>query len=561
MLLPQELLPFYITFIIYSLLLLAGIPLLLLRRHHEPIKSRGTPLLLLQTISGFIAYLVPAIGPIRTGCFLYQFRSVFFALWSFPYVFRGLLLWFRYIRQHALLSIQLSRQKLSSRSSAQVSEEREEGEKEKERPGQRGKEEREGEVSLKRLSEIQAAPSSLSDASFSSSLKKSKEGAEPRKMKVWEIKLAMGLQRNQWVFTWKYEVLVFGGLLLIYGFPAIVRYFAEPFVYPEEMREDPSLTLPDRCDLIRTVLGIGVNAGIFILCIIVVSVLLWSVQDAFHVKHELLGVLVGGVAILPFWAAANFDRQIANLDRYFWAVVGTLYCLLLTVYLPTVLSFAFERRLKRYAGIEGDHAKNVGGPEIIYQVFNHQVLRDNFEEFETNFFLHYAPLILILIFSLPPKKPMVDSPRCHGAMKIFCSLRVLAVSNASPIRKSLRRPKESGPFSLRWVSLSSFPSWPVSLVYFLAHALLHSGGPNEINLDETKREEVMELMNEKRYSRDMFDNVEKDILKLLRFSHISPLFLFLFLFLFLSLFLCENFWPFFFFLDIRYTPSGRKAPT
>jgi len=364
MVLPADQLPFYGIFIIYSILFFIGTGLLLWRRNKEPIKSRGIGLLLLQTTAGFLSYLITAAGPLSVGCFVFLLRNPLFALWTFPYVFRGLVLWFRFILQHALRSIQFARKRYSSHTGEMTSET-----------------ERQSEPTKQAVEMQQGASNNPRSSVYSSSSAPPPSEEGPKKLRPWEIRLAIGLQKNKWIFTWKYDVLVFGALTLIYGFVTVVRYFVEPFVHEEEERRDPSLDLSDRCDLVRSVLSLSMTLIVILIGVMIVSILLWSAKDSYHVKHELLAVFISTLFLFIPWVAATFGFQAGNLDRFFWAVVTATVYLIISVWMPVIASFTFEKRLKKSAARDEGAGKTVIGPEVIQEILVHPLLKANFAEY------------------------------------------------------------------------------------------------------------------------------------------------------------------------------------
>jgi len=362
MLFPKDQLPFYSLFMIYSTTLLTGTLFLLWRRNKEPLQSRGIGLLLLQSTAGFLSYLITAIGPLHVGCFLFNLRSLLFALWTFPYVFRGLLLWFRYVLQHALLSLQAARRPPASSRTGMTSLDQEDPP-----PSQEELELREASPSL---------PPLYSTADF-----KGHGEEEARSLRGWEIRLAVLLQRNKWVFTWKYDLLVFLVLSLVYISLVVGRYYTIPFVYSEEDRRNPELHLLNRCDLQDNTLNVGSNAILVLSCVMVVAVLLWSARDAYHVKHELLGVLIATIVLIMPWIAAMLGKQVGNFDRYFWAVCAALSYAIISIWMPALMTFSFERKISRYAARADGSSSAIVGPEIIYRIMGHAALRKNFSEF------------------------------------------------------------------------------------------------------------------------------------------------------------------------------------
>jgi len=357
MTLKQEDIPFFSLFIPYLFLTTTGMLLLLLRRHKEPLKSRGIPLLLLQTLSGLCVNTLNALGPFQIGCFLYLLRSPLLIFWVFPYVFRGIVLYLHHIRQSALEQLRVTRRRSSSLREQKIPEVFD----------------TDG-TDFEMTNRPAPGPSRVPSQDVAAPSEN-----PPRLLKSWEIQLAAWVQRNKWVFTWKYDLLIFGTIFVLFGLIAILRYFLEPFKFSKEERADPDFEGSDRCDQKRTVLAMVVNALIIVISVGIVAVFLWSARDAYHLKHELVAVFVISVFLVPTWLISTFDILPVYVDRFFWIVTTSLFFVLVSLWMPIFASFTYEKRLN--LGNRRQSGAQFYGPEAIYTVFNNPTLKKNFAEY------------------------------------------------------------------------------------------------------------------------------------------------------------------------------------
>jgi len=93
---------------IYTLLYIVGIPVFLLMRNREPIKSRVWLISVLQMTAAWVDLILRAISEGITTCPVDTWRGMWLLpLWVFPYFGRVFVLWYRFNLQNVLLLRQI----------------------------------------------------------------------------------------------------------------------------------------------------------------------------------------------------------------------------------------------------------------------------------------------------------------------------------------------------------------------------------------------------------------------------------------------------------------------
>jgi len=339
--------PFLSLFFAYNICFWPALLLLLFRRNHEPIKSRGWLLLTLQTLYGFFAFLIPALGPKTAGCFLFVFRSPVVVLWAFPYVIRATLLWFRYVLQHSLIVLKQAGHQsyLTSGEMVDISES---------------------------LSKESPPPLETKDAASNVAARNIGE------IKPWKVKLASFISKNVWLFTWKFDLFIYSSLFVAFEALSVLRYYFEPFIHPEEVRADFSSPLPERCELERDFLFQIILVAITVVGVVITALLLRSAKDTYHVKNELVAIFISILVLFPLWIVGNLELFPRSLNRYFWDLAFAFAFVFISFWFPIIMTFVFDRR-KRIDSLHREGSEAFG-PEIILKIMEHPILRERFAE-------------------------------------------------------------------------------------------------------------------------------------------------------------------------------------
>jgi len=90
--------------VFYGFFFMFGIPILVLLRNREPIRSRGWVTVVLQMSAAMVDLLLRALTPAVTGCWVQNWRYLWFIpIWVFPYFARVFVLWYNFSLQNVLL--------------------------------------------------------------------------------------------------------------------------------------------------------------------------------------------------------------------------------------------------------------------------------------------------------------------------------------------------------------------------------------------------------------------------------------------------------------------------
>ena len=85
---------------VYFALYLPGAILFVIRRNHEPIKSRLWILAFLQMSVVCLDLLLRLIGPDKVGCFVSTAQNlIILPVWAYPFFIRGFALWYRFSKK------------------------------------------------------------------------------------------------------------------------------------------------------------------------------------------------------------------------------------------------------------------------------------------------------------------------------------------------------------------------------------------------------------------------------------------------------------------------------
>jgi len=115
----------------------------------------------------------------------------------------------------------------------------------------------------------------------------------------------------------------------------VIIYFAQP---PSESDGCSSLAM----------LSVTIVEGFFSVVGMIVSVVaLWNVEDAYVIKQELAAVLFVGTPVLIVWAVASFFDWTGGDSANLWSSLFEIFTLCLTIWMPLIRSFDFDRALAR----------------------------------------------------------------------------------------------------------------------------------------------------------------------------------------------------------------------
>jgi len=275
-------------------------------------------------------------------------------VWAYPYVVRGFLLWGKFVLQDSILYLQAT--------------------------PTRGRKTTEQDIPDLNLQGSDSLPSPDSNFLAHDALRL---GMLPSKeIQPFYFKIAWFFHRNRWVFGWKGQLSIFSFIFLASWLVTTILYFFDAHKYPLEARMEPSEIL-DICDTENVV-----NVIIFILIFglvgfLICIVLLWNVRDAFLLKLEFILNLFAVIPIILLWILSTFVSFPAYFSRFFWARLGIFLTMLISLLLPLVASYRFERLLTR-ENPESSSQRNsqrVMGREIVDAVLKNPHLAVSFEQF------------------------------------------------------------------------------------------------------------------------------------------------------------------------------------
>jgi len=315
---------------------------LILRREKEPIRSRFWLLSLLQHTYGFLFLLFALPSPHHVGCLVETFRNqLSIPLWAFPFFYRGFLLWLKYILQDSLLLKQ-------SASHLALSME------EIDHPGTK-------------------------DLAY--------HRRRPVRMSRWKEKVAHFFRRHPWTLTWKFEVLSYVVTAALAVLVTSLLFFLDSYVYPAEVRETVSRTIPDPCRLRHSFTMMLVYASITIAMVVVSALNLWKVNDAYYLKTELMLILLVTFFVFPFWVVANLNLFPFYLSAQLWENFMTILFMFISFWFPLIMSYRFQKILDKSQDISSspskypEESKLIRGTEVIYSLVNHPILSFHFERY------------------------------------------------------------------------------------------------------------------------------------------------------------------------------------
>jgi len=203
-----------------------------------------------------------------------------------------------------------------------------------------------------------------------------------KKISPFYFKIALFFNRNRWLFTWKGQLAIFAAIFLVSLVIATLFYFLDPHKYPPEMRKEPSDIL-NICDTQNIVYMIFANASLGVLFLLILTIMLWKVRDAFLLKIEFTLNLTVAAPLIVIWLISTLSFFPSYLSRYFWSQVALLVTMLISMLLPLVGSYYYDGILSKTT-MEADNRRNsvrVVGIEIIDAVLSDRHLAPSFEEF------------------------------------------------------------------------------------------------------------------------------------------------------------------------------------
>ena len=150
-------------------------------------------------------------------------------------------------------------------------------------------------------------------------------------------------------------------------------------IYPEDVMVQRNTTILNPCDVEEGFVISIVLMIITILIALVVCGLLWGVSDTYLVKIELTAVLSLGIILFPFWIASSLNIFPIFLYRYFWTMIVELTFSLVTIWLPVVASYQFERAIQEETKAEDPETKAVIGVELVKCIIDNPILFKHFE--------------------------------------------------------------------------------------------------------------------------------------------------------------------------------------
>jgi len=189
------------------------------------------------------------------------------------------------------------------------------------------------------------------------------------------------IQRNSWIVSPLAQLLYFAVLTTLGVVSGFGVYYSaqDPLNWPSCWDEDV-LNL------------IIVQAVVVILLIALACFFLWDVADAYLIKHELSTVLFVGIPTLVVWVLSSFFSWTGFLSVDFWQTIIELLAMAVTIWMPMVGSFVYERAVKRRARMRSERemeegsmtsSHHLGDDDFRYVLKDEELLLPIFERSES----------------------------------------------------------------------------------------------------------------------------------------------------------------------------------
>jgi len=298
---------------IFFALYLVGVPLFLVRRNKEPIRSRGWALGVLQMSAIGIDMILRLLGFTYLPCLLLYIRGMtILTVWVYPYFLRCFALWYFFSLQQTLLSLYspLARSSSTERlSKGQIPtvdpnnlpppEQGEEGEGEGEGEGKSGGRERNPSVAYSILDTFKG-------------------------------RLLRGIQRRPWLISTRFQLLACLVLFLISLVLALGTHF------PFETEGNCYPFLPTLA--INVLQSVGALLLLFLFCY-----LLWDATDAYMIKLELFLASILMLPLFILWAVAFVFDWKGVVFPGLWIDLAQVMSLI-SIYIPLVGSYLLNQQ-------------------------------------------------------------------------------------------------------------------------------------------------------------------------------------------------------------------------
>lgn len=137
------------------------------------------------------------------------------------------------------------------------------------------------------------------------------------------------IQRNPWIISSLSQAAVFFLLLILGIVSGIGIYFTNEWT--------------ERC-WTNAEFNLVIAEAIFLALLLIFAIVnLWTVSDAYLIKHELTVVVSIGIPILIIWAIGVTLRWRGGISPGFWSTTLEIVCIAVTIWMPLIASFWYAR--------------------------------------------------------------------------------------------------------------------------------------------------------------------------------------------------------------------------
>ena len=195
----------------------------------------------------------------------------------------------------------------------------------------------------------------------------------PKRSSTWSQRLLLWTLRNEWIVSLRFQGLIcFVVFFLVPMGISTLLYFVEARFTAD-------------CAPVDLFIILTTEALLGIICVLILTYLLWNVRENYKIKLELLLLLGFGIPNYVIWSVATVFNWSGIWNNSNWLALLELGGLIFTIYVPLVTSYSFGRTVEssRKAASQRSSFQVVedGYDDELFIVMTNKVLATSFEKY------------------------------------------------------------------------------------------------------------------------------------------------------------------------------------